>query len=162
MGSALGVVTLLSALAGCGGSATRPPPATTGSTSVAATVPASTTVAATTTTTVYRPTGPQASPDAAAARLVSAWAGGDRAAAASVATPTAVQALFATPYPAGYLQSRGCTAGANPATCTYRNTQTNGIYEIQAAEVGAGPQPSPAGSGGQQQNWYVTSVTLES
>ena len=55
--------------------------------------------------------------------------------------------LFAQSYPAGYLQPRGCTQGANPATCTYRNTKTNGIYEIEI----------DSGAGG----WYVSSVIAE-
>ena len=115
--------------------------------------PAQTTVAATTApttappTTVWSPTAPQPSPDAAAARLVSAWSTGDRNLAATVASPSSVATLFAQPYPAGYLQARGCTEGANPGTCTYRNTKTNGIYEIQVT----------SGSSG----WYVSEVIPE-
>jgi len=101
----------------------------------------------TTSTTLRTPTSPQPTPDAAASRLVSAWASGNRDAAAAVASPQAVDALFAQTYPAGYLQARGCTTGANPATCTYRNTKTDGIYEIA---VTSGPS-----------GWYVSSVTPE-
>ena len=109
-----------------------------------------TTVASSTstpTTTLWAPTSPQPTPDAAASRLVSAWASGNRSAAATVASPPAVDALFAQTYPDGYLQARGCTTGANPATCTYRNTKTDGIYEI-------GVTSGPSG-------WYVSSVTPE-
>lgn len=98
-------------------------------------------------TTVWAPTAPQRSPDAAAARLVSAWSTGDRALAGSVAAPGAVGTLFSQPYPAGYLQGRGCTEGANPGTCTYRNTRTNGIYEIDVASGASG--------------WYVSGVRVE-
>ncbi|HEX4864777.1 MAG TPA: hypothetical protein VFV02_11930 [Acidimicrobiales bacterium] len=105
------------------------------------------TVAPTTSTTAWAATSAQPSPDAAAARLVSAWSSGNRGAAIAVASPQAVDTLFAQPYPVGYLQSRGCTAGANPATCTYRNTKTDGIYEI-------GVTSGPTG-------WYVSSVTPE-
>lgn len=116
--------------------APRPPP-----TAPPTTVPAST-------TTVYAPTAPQQSPGDAAAALIQNWAAGDRAGAAGEATPGAVATLFAIPYPAGYLQPRGCTAGSvNPGTCTYRNTETEGIYEIGVAH-------GPAG-------WYVVSVTPE-
>lgn len=100
-------------------------------------------------TTVWTPKSTWATPDGAAAALVGAWSTGDRAAALRVARPDAVSALFASPYPAGYLQPRGCTDGsAQPATCTYRNTETNGIYEI--------------GSVKDAQGWYVVTVTAES
>ena len=78
---------------------------------------------------------------------MSAWASGDRALAASIAAPDAVAALFAQPYPAGYLQARGCTDGANPGTCTYRNTRTDGIYEIEVTSGASG--------------WYVSGVRPE-
>jgi hypothetical protein len=58
-----------------------------------------------------------------------------------------VAELFATPYPPS-IQARGCTAGVVPATCTYRNLVTNGIYEIEVSQL--------------PQGWYVTSVTAES
>jgi hypothetical protein len=99
------------------------------------------------TTTAWAPTAPQPSPDAAASRLVSAWSTNNRPAALAVASPQAVDTLFAQPYPAGYLQSRGCTTGANPATCTYRNTKTDGIYQIGVSSGATG--------------WYVSAVTPE-
>ena len=98
-------------------------------------------------TTAWSATAPQSSPDAAAARLISAWSSGDQALARTVATPSAVSTLFAQSYPAGYLQARGCTTGANPGTCTYRNTKTDGIYEIQVSSGSTG--------------WYVSAVTPE-
>ena len=98
-------------------------------------------------TTGWSATAAQPSPDAAAARLISAWSTGNQALARTVASPTAVSTLFAQPYPAGYLQARGCTTGANPGTCTYRNTRTDAIYEIQVTSGGSG--------------WYVSAVTPE-
>ena len=132
------------ALASCGSSRPSSLPRT-----PATTVPAATSSPPTTAppTTVWSPSAPQPSPDAAAARLISAWAGANQALATTVASPNAVSTLFAQPYPAGYLQARGCTQGANPGTCTYRNTRTNGIYEVQVSQ----------GAGG----WYVSSVIPE-
>jgi hypothetical protein len=153
----LGVVAIVvgPVASGCGASGSAAPPTTPGPPVTTPAPPAPTaatpapTAAPAPATTVYAPTSPLSSPDAAAAHLVSAWAAGDRAEAARVATPAAVSTLFASPYPAGYIQPRGCTdASVNPGTCTYRNTQTNGIYEIGVSHVPAG--------------WYVTSVTVES
>ncbi|HET7522601.1 MAG TPA: hypothetical protein VFJ79_00495, partial [Acidimicrobiales bacterium] len=112
-------------LGSCGGSATP---------HAQATVPPTTappTSATAPPTTAWSAAAPQPSPDAAAARLISAWSSGNQTLARTVASPSAVSTLFAQPYPAGYLQARGCTTGANPGTCTYRNTRTDGIYEIQ-------------------------------
>ncbi|HEX6395494.1 MAG TPA: hypothetical protein VFZ97_18820 [Acidimicrobiales bacterium] len=131
---------VLALAAGCGSSRGSGAPATSSTT-------ATTLAPATTTTTSWAPTAAQPTPDAAAAHLVSAWATNNRTAGIAIASPSAVDALFAQPYPAGYLQSRGCTSGANPATCTYRNTRTDGIYEIGVT----------SGPGG----WYVSSVTPE-
>ena len=98
---------------------------------------------------VYAPTHLQTTPDAAAAALISAWSSGNRATAATGATPAAVATLFAQPYPAQYIQARGCTAASdNPGTCTYANRQSGSLYEIGVTQVAAG--------------WYVTSVTVES
>ena len=133
---------LLVVTAGCSSSHGATSPATSSTTAS----PAST-VAPTTSTTAWAPTAAQPTPDAAAARLVSAWSSGNRVIALAVAAPQAVDGLFAQPYPGVYLQARGCTSGANPATCTYRNTQTDGIYEIGVT----------SGTGG----WYVSSVTPE-
>lgn len=115
-----------------------------------ATTAAPTTVAPTTVAPpAYTPTAPQPSPDDAAARLIDDWSAADRAGAAAIAAPAAVQTLFAVAYPAGWIQPRGCTAAStNPGTCTYRNTETNGIYEITVNRIPAG--------------WYVSAVTPES
>jgi hypothetical protein len=131
-----------SLLAACGSSkpnGSAPTTASTAPTTSPATAPP---------TTVWVPSAPQSTPDGAAARLVSAWATGSQAAAASIAPPAVVSTLFAQPYPTGYLQARGCTQGANPGTCTYRNTRTNGIYEIEVTDAASG--------------WYVSAVTPES
>lgn len=97
---------------------------------------------------MYSPTSPQPSPDDAAALLVEDWSRGDRPAAGAVASPGAVATLFAIPYPVDDIQARGCTApSVDLGTCTYRNLQTNGIYEIAVTHTAKG--------------WYVTGVTPE-
>ena len=79
---------------------------------------------------------------------MSDWSTGNRSAAGAVADPTAVATLFGIAYPSGWIQDRGCTdASANPGTCTYRNTQTDAIYEIAVSHIPAG--------------WYVSGVTPE-
>ncbi len=100
-------------------------------------------------TTAYSPVALQASPDAAAAALIDAWATGNRPEAVSVATPAARQALFAGPYPAGQIEARGCTAAStSPGTCTYADLATGTLYEIGVLHLAGG--------------WYVSSVTVES
>ncbi|MBV9660713.1 MAG: hypothetical protein JO337_06110 [Acidimicrobiales bacterium] len=142
--------TVLSAtvLAACGSGRgpTTASPRTVSPTTTASSTTASSTTASS--TTVFAPADPQSSPDRAAARLVAAWAGGNQAEAASVASPLAVATLFSTPYPAGALQARGCTdPTANPGSCTYRNTSTDGIYEITVVDGASG--------------WYVSAVIPE-
>jgi hypothetical protein len=145
-----GLAGLLCVLTGCGGSThaatstTTTSPATTTPTTAA---PTTTTTTPHPTTTVFVPPAPQATPDAAAQALVNAWATGDLVLAHQVAAPTAVATLFALPYPAGNLQPRGCTEGVSPGTCTFRNTATEGIYEINVTQ-------RPNG-------WYVSSVIPE-
>ncbi len=120
-------------------------------TTVAPTVtrPAPTTPATTPPTTAYTPSSPAPSPDAAAAALIDDWSTGNRTGAAAVAAPAAIAALFAQPYPAGYLQSRGCTdPSTNPGTCTYANRDTGSLYEIDVSRTGSG--------------WYVPTVIVES
>jgi hypothetical protein len=136
-------------LAGCGGGTNQAGPAPAAATTTTSTIPAATTTPTVPrpTTTVWVPTAPQTTPDAAAAALVNAWATGNRATASTVAAPAAVATLFALPYPAGNLQPRGCTEGVNPGTCTYRNTATEGIYELNVTRRANG--------------WYVSSVTPE-
>jgi hypothetical protein len=102
-----------------------------------------------TATTVYAPTTPQASADAAAGALVNFWSENNRSAAAGVASPAAVAALFASPFPGQYIQERGCSAPADgPTTCTYANRNTGSLYEIFATQGRSG--------------WYISSVTVES
>jgi hypothetical protein len=132
------------AVGACGGTKsaapTTLPPATT--------TPTSSLAPSTTATTAYAPSSPQPSPEDAAARLVATWAAGNRTGAGGVAAPAAVATLFATPYPAGDIQPRGCTnTSVSPGTCTYRNTLTDAIYEI-------GVVHAPGG-------WYVATVTVE-
>jgi hypothetical protein len=100
---------------------------------------------------VWKASAPQASPEAAAGRLVDAWAGGDRAAAATVATPDAVTTLFAHPYPGtGLAIPRGCTTAFPPIVCTYGPyggaSPSDLIYQIHVSKVAAG--------------WYVSSVQI--
>ncbi len=136
--------------AGCSPTRQGGPPRPVASTpATTAPAPTTTTTAPPPPTTTWAPTAAQATPDAAAARLIDQWSTGDRAGAASVAAPAAVQTLFALPYPAGWVQPRGCTAAStNPGTCTYRNTETNAIYEITVNRAATG--------------WYVSAVTPES
>ncbi len=94
------------------------------------------------------PGAPASSATSAAVALASAWSSGDRARASRVATPGAVAALFALPYPQGNLQFRSCSTGS-PSTCTYRNTasSTGEIYDLMVVQVAAG--------------WYVMAVQHE-
>lgn len=137
-------------LAGCSSSHTGAAGATTSSTNApAATTIAPSTTRAVTPTTVHAPTHLQATPDAAAAALITAWETGNRGAAATGATAAAVASLFAQPYSPGSMQARGCTAASdNPGTCTYANRQSGSLYEIGVTQIAAG--------------WYVSSVTIES
>ncbi|HUJ64927.1 MAG TPA: hypothetical protein VLX59_05295 [Acidimicrobiales bacterium] len=107
--------------------------------------------AAPTTSTTPVPPAPQPSPDQAAAHMVSAWAAGDRAAASAVATRSAVDQLFAAPYPgAGLAIPRGCSAAFPPIVCTYGppggGSAAASIYELYVSQ-------SPTG-------WYVSSVSV--
>jgi hypothetical protein len=150
---AAGGLILGTLIAGCSaGGRVAGPGATT---SPAAPTPAATTVApsttpASTSTTLFPP-APQPSPDQAAAGMMSAWAADDRAGAAAVATPSAVEQLFAAPYPgAGLAIPRGCSAAFTPIVCTYGPpggaSATDAIYQLNVS-------PSPRG-------WYVSSVTV--
>jgi hypothetical protein len=99
--------------------------------------------------TTYRAAAPQASPDGAAARLIGAWAAGDRPTARRVATPGAVATLFAVAYPGqGLAVSRGCSSTFVPIVCTYGPpggaSPTDPVFEI-AVSQSAG-------------RWYVSSV----
>jgi len=159
-GLAAGLALAAVALAGCGQSSpSRSAGTTTGTTTgptepaPTVSVPQATTAPAPTSppTTVWKPTAPQATADAAAAALVQAWAGGDRAGAGAVATPDAVATLFAVPYPGpGLAISRGCSSAFPPIVCTYGPpggaAPTDAIYEILVSQAPAG--------------WYVSSVRV--
>jgi hypothetical protein len=102
-------------------------------------------------TTRWQATAPQASAAAAAGALIDAWAQGERAAAASVAAPTAVTTLFAAPYPGpGLAIPRGCTAAFPPIVCTYGPpggaSPSDAIYEITVSSSRGG--------------WFVNSVRV--
>ncbi|HEX3540940.1 MAG TPA: hypothetical protein VHT75_10925 [Acidimicrobiales bacterium] len=90
-------------------------------------------------TTVFQPTAPQASQDLAAAHIVAAWKAGDRAAAAADATPAAVAAVFAQPFPAGGVQARGCSSAvAGPSSCIYRVLANGNLLSLSALPVSGG------------------------
>ncbi|MGH9047262.1 MAG: hypothetical protein ACRDVW_08105 [Acidimicrobiales bacterium] len=78
----------------------------------------STTTTSTTTTVPAIPSAPQSSANGAADALVGFWADGNRPGALTVATSSAVAALFAVPYPNGDAINRGCATAFPPATCT--------------------------------------------
>jgi hypothetical protein len=105
----------------------------------------------TTTTTVVLPTALQAGAEAAATALVSSWSTGNKAAALTVATPTAVADLFAAPYTSGLAIDRGCSTTFMPIVCTFGPSggasPTDPIYEIDVSKTTGG--------------WYVSSVKIE-
>ncbi len=102
-------------------------------------------------TTGWKPSAPQAGPDAAAAALIDAWAAGNRDTAGSVAAPDAVHSLFAVPYPGpGLAMSRGCSTAFAPVKCTYGPaggaSPNDAIYELSVSRTPGG--------------WYVSSVQV--
>jgi hypothetical protein len=105
----------------------------------------------TTTTTAVPPTR-QGTAQAAADRLVGAWAGGDRARASAGATADAVETLFAVPYPAGQAVDRGCSTGAAPVACSFGppggGNPGDPIFILQVAQAADG-------------SWYVSAVRIE-
>jgi hypothetical protein len=103
-----------------------------------------------TTTTTTLPNAPLSSGEAAANALVADWAQGNRTSALGVATPSAVTALFAIPYPpSGDAINRGCTTGSAPVTCTFGpNGGANPNLPIYSLTVLQEP------SGG----WYVSAA----
>ena len=135
----------------CGSNATAVPPtpatAAPPSASPATTAAPTTTLPAPPTTVAYQPAAPQATASAAAGALLQAWGRGDRSAAASVAAPAAVAALFVDP--GRTLQARGCSDGAAPITCSYadRSSANGHFYEIDAVQTPTG-------------GWYVGSVEI--
>jgi hypothetical protein len=138
----------LALLAGCGGHGHPAAGPTTTAPDSTRTVPATTTPPTPPTTpsrstspptTAWRATAPQPSAEGAADDLVSDWAIGNRAGARTLATPAAVAALFAAPYPGeGLAIARGCSddfgivcaygppGGANPNDALYELTMYHG------------------------------------
>src|SRR5262245_39424892 len=124
----------LSALAACSNDSS---PTATASSSAATTTTTTTTAPTTTTTDPIVPAG---SASEAAAAFVSAWRNGDQGAAAAIAVPAAVQAVFAAGAP-GRVENRGCNTPPvpGPVLCVYRTA---------AGELQVRVQPRPDG-------WYV-------
>ena len=113
------------------------------------TAAATTTTTTAPTTTIYQPTAPQPTQDAAGGHLIAAWKAGDRAAALADATPAAVNAVFAQPYPAGGLQARGCSnAVAGPSFCVYRVLANGNLVSLSAVAVTGG--------------WSISAAQIES
>ena len=79
--------------------------------------------APTTSPAAWRPASPAPSASQAAYELVEAWGNGSRKTALADASPRAVAALFANPYPAGGPQYRGCSTppGHVPSSCVFRS-----------------------------------------
>jgi hypothetical protein len=124
-----------------------------GTTSTTSKTPASTASTAPTTT-VPPPPGLQPSAPVAAADLISAWASGNQATAASVATPPAVTALFAAHNTNGLAISRGCSVQISatiPVVCTYGPpggaNPADAIYQLSVSQASGG--------------WYVSAVKIE-
>ncbi len=71
----------------------------------------------------WKPPSPQPTASQAAYALVDAWADHTRKTALEDASPGAVAALFANPYPAGGAQYRGCSTppGDLPSSCVFRS-----------------------------------------
>lgn len=119
--------------------------------SVAPTTSTTTTTTVATTTTATHPTALSPTASAAAAALVSSWSKNDRAGALTVATPTAVATLFASPYASGQAIDRGCSTSFTPIVCTYGPpggaSPTDPIYQVLVSQTSGG--------------WYVSSVKKE-
>jgi len=94
--------------------------ATTTTTAARRSVPSS---SPTTSPAAWRPPAPEPTASQAAYELVGAWADNDRRAALADASPAAVAALFANPYPPGGPQYRGCSTppGNAPSSCVFRS-----------------------------------------
>ena len=79
--------------------------------------------APTTAPAAWKPPSPEPTASQAAYALVDAWADHSRKTALEDASPGAVAALFANPYPAGGPQYRGCSTppGNVPSGCVFRS-----------------------------------------
>lgn len=142
-GSALAVPLMLALLAGCSSGRSATPTTTT--------IPRPTTTTAPTTTTVAVPPGPLPTPDAAATAFITDWKKHNQAAAASVATQTAIAALFATPYTNQTAIYRGCSMEFLPRVCSFGayggGPSSAPLFQIDVTPVGAG--------------WYVSGALVE-
>ena len=102
-----------------------------------------TTSLATTTTTAAPPTTaaePSGLPDpaAAATKLYDAWVAGDRATAATIADPAAVEAIFAAA-PGPYQLYRGCDTGEfDTGGCLFRDRSTNNTIQVDVERRASG------------------------
>jgi hypothetical protein len=121
--------------AACSGGSTPAATSSTTSTSSATSVPTSTTTTLVATTTTL-PLHPAGSPIDATRALLAAWKAGDRAAASAVATPPAVESLFAAD--PGSVQDRGCNQPPpdTPVLCVYRTGA--GELQLRASPVPGG------------------------
>lgn len=116
----------------------EPATADAGDTSTAASSPSSDPAPTTApTTTVVEPVGvPE--PATAAQKLYDAWVAGDREAAATIADPPAIDAVFAaTPGP--YELYRGCDSGEfDTGGCLFRDRTTNNTIQIDLEKRDSG------------------------
>ena len=105
-----------------------------------------------TTTAPSVPVAPQPTPEAAARALMSGWARADRPVALSVATPGAVDTLFAVPYPNGLAFDRGCSSATSSVVCTFGPpggaNPNDPIYSLTVVQT-------PAGT------WYVSDAQIQ-
>ncbi len=133
---------------------THPTTTVLGTTTIATIPPApstTTTAPVPTTAAPVIPPAPQASPEAAANALVGYWASGNRTTALRVATPQAVDTLFAVRYPSGLAINRGCTSAFPPIICTFGapggGPVNAPIYQLLESQAPGG--------------WYVSSVEIQ-
>lgn len=122
-----------------------------GTTATTAATSSTTTIApTTTTTTVPLPGAPQPSAEIAASDLMASWASGNRAEALTVATPAAVDTLFAAKYTPGLAIDRGCNSNT-PTLCAYGppggSPPTDPLYQLYVLSMPGG--------------WYVNSVQID-
>ena len=128
---------LIALLPSCSGGSDDPEPTTAPTTGATSAPPpsSSTTVApATTAPGPSRPTTTAlaSSPEGHAQTLYAAWARGDRAAAAAVAQPQAVDALFARPWrEADGWTFAECTGAAGSVICTWQGRGGQLLFRVQ-------------------------------
>jgi len=159
---AIGVVAAGLVLSGCGpvtkaskpGSVSSPPDHTTSTTvpaSATTVAPSTPATAPDTSTTTPLPPDPASSILGATTTLIQAWKSGERSKAATVATPSAVSSLFASPYSGQTVILRGCSQ-IPPVVCSYGpyggSSPNLSLYQLTVASEAGG--------------WYVSSVTVES